>query len=67
MSEFIQGMIRGMDDEYLVSLRDRNAQVAANYQRNADKMVNIVRLMDEEIRKRGLNGDVSQNSNAVQA
>lgn len=65
MSEFIESFVRAMGDDYIVSLRDKNAQLAAQYQRNADKMVEIVRLMDEEIRKRGLNGDVSQDSNPV--
>lgn len=36
----------------LQGLRDRNSELANEYRRNADKMDEIVKLMDEEIERR---------------
>jgi hypothetical protein len=47
--------LRGMSDDYLLTLRDRNEEVAEQHQRNADQMREIVAAMDAEIERRGLN------------
>jgi len=50
----IERHLKFMDDSYLLTLRDRNEEVAEQHQRNADKMREIVAAMDAEIEKRGL-------------
>ncbi len=65
--ERIRQLLESYDSGALLHLYRANCAVLKDYERNAENMKKIINLMEEEIERRGLDGNLPQDSNAVQA